>query len=222
MLHTLFYCTLKQFLYLHSNQAKYMLLSKYQFCRMSLNDLKCQWFCQCCQRCSWDFGPDSSFQDSTMQNGELPEQRTTTNGIIRTVWSSSCNHEKSDGVDPVCYFFCFVNYTPNVFILREQEVEKLNCIVKFWKRRRNFQRKGLGGWGRGWKIFSSEHKGCCWSDVSLAAVQLCCKMLLKCKTALYSCSKTRWPLGAGRGGKDSSKTLEPGLSWNPQEFPWIG
>ena len=42
-----------------------------------------------------------------------------------------CNHEKSDGVDPVCYFFCFVNYTPNVFILREQEVEKLNCSVKF-------------------------------------------------------------------------------------------
>ena len=120
------------------------------------------------------------------------------------------------------------------FILREQKVEKLNCIVKFWKCRRNFQRKDWGGWGRGWKIFSSEHKGCCWSDVSLAAVQLCCKMLLKCKTALdcsglhltalYSCFKTtgHWPLGAGRGGKDSSKTLEPGLSWNPQEFPWIG
>ena len=104
-----FNCTVKHLLYLHSHQAKYMLLSKYQFCRMSLNDLKCQWFFQCCQRCSWDFGPDSSIQDSTMQNGEsteLPKQRTkTNNGMIRTVWSSSCNHEKSDGVDPVCYFF---------------------------------------------------------------------------------------------------------------------
>ena len=110
-----FNCTVKQLLYLHSHQAKYMLLSKYQFCRMSLNDLKCQWFCQCCQRCSWDFGPDSSFQDSTMQNGELPKQRTATNGIVKNILVKQLQSREKWWRWSCLLLFCFVNYTPKCF-----------------------------------------------------------------------------------------------------------
>ena len=97
-------------------------------------------------------------------------------------------------------------------MLREQEIEKLNCIVKFWKCRRNFQRKGLGGWGRGWKIFSSEHKGCCWSDVSLAAVHLCCKMLQSCIS--LHCTLVPRPGGHWEQAEEGKIHQKPfGLAW---------